>query len=84
MKNKRSNGNSRWRINDRRPRTPLHHPDLVLPPFNAPIAQVLTEIKHEKIIKWPKKIKTDPRKGNKKKYFNFTEIMGTTLKIVFS
>ncbi|GFY89053.1 hypothetical protein Acr_06g0009930 [Actinidia rufa] len=48
------------RSNDRRPRTPPCRPEFILPPLNAPIAQVLSEIKHEEFVKWPEKIKTDP------------------------
>ncbi|XP_057503492.1 uncharacterized protein LOC130787039 [Actinidia eriantha] len=42
-----------------------------MPPLNAPVAQVLSEIKHEKFIKWPGKIKTDPQKRNRNKYYEF-------------
>ncbi|GFZ13017.1 hypothetical protein Acr_23g0014020 [Actinidia rufa] len=48
------------RSNDRRPRTPPHRPEFILPPLNAPVAQVLSKIKHEEFVKWPGKIKTDP------------------------
>ncbi|XP_057484584.1 uncharacterized protein LOC130770949 [Actinidia eriantha] len=61
----------RRKTNDQRPRTPPHLPNLVLPPLNTPIAQVLIEIKHEEFIKWSKKIKTDPCKRNKNKYCEF-------------
>ena len=84
MKNKRPDQDSRWRINDRHPCTPSRHPDLVLPPHNAPIAQVLTEIKHEKFIKWSEKIKTDPEKEIKTSFVSSTEITVITLKIVFN
>ncbi|GFY80683.1 hypothetical protein Acr_01g0004920 [Actinidia rufa] len=48
------------RSNNRRPCTPPRCPEFILPPLNAPIAQVLSEIKHEEFVKWPRKIKTDP------------------------
>ncbi|GFZ00821.1 hypothetical protein Acr_14g0004560 [Actinidia rufa] len=48
------------RSNNRRPRTPPRRPEFILPPLNAPVAQVLSEIKREEFIKWPGKIKTDP------------------------
>ena len=70
-KSKRSDRDSRRRINDRHPRTSSRCPDLILPHLNAPIAQVLMEIKHEEFIKWSGKIKTDPRKRNKNKYYEF-------------
>ncbi|GFZ11247.1 hypothetical protein Acr_22g0006450 [Actinidia rufa] len=35
------------RSNNRRPRTPPRRPEFILPPLNAPVAQVLSEIKHE-------------------------------------
>ncbi|GFZ08777.1 hypothetical protein Acr_20g0005850 [Actinidia rufa] len=59
------------RSNDRRPRTPPRRPEFILPPLNAPVAQVLSEIKHEEFVKWPRKIKTDPQKRNKNKYCEF-------------
>ncbi|GFY98578.1 hypothetical protein Acr_12g0011190 [Actinidia rufa] len=48
------------RSNNRRLRTPPRRPEFNLPPLNTPVAQVLSEIKHEEFIKWPEKIKTDP------------------------
>ncbi|GFY86029.1 hypothetical protein Acr_04g0007670 [Actinidia rufa] len=68
-RNKRPNRDSRRQTNYSHPRTLPRCPELVLPPLNAPIAQVLTEIKHEEFIKWPGKIKTDPRKRNKNMYW---------------
>ncbi|GFY98634.1 hypothetical protein Acr_13g0000350 [Actinidia rufa] len=59
------------RSNNRRPRTPPCRPEFILPPLNAPIAQVLSEIKHEEFVKWPEKIKTDPQKRNRNKYCEF-------------
>ncbi|GFZ02411.1 hypothetical protein Acr_15g0010190 [Actinidia rufa] len=59
-KRRRSNRDVKRKTNDRRLRTPPHLPNLVLPPLNTTIAQVLTEIKHEEFVKWPRKIKTDP------------------------
>ncbi|GFZ08175.1 hypothetical protein Acr_19g0011120 [Actinidia rufa] len=59
------------RSNNRRPRTPPRHPEFILPPLNAPVAQVLSEIKHEEFVKWPGKIKTDPQKRNRNKYCEF-------------
>ncbi|GFZ03412.1 hypothetical protein Acr_16g0000360 [Actinidia rufa] len=59
------------RINDRHPRTPPQCLELILSPLNAPIAQVLTEIKHKEFFKWLEKIKNDPRKMNKNKYCEF-------------
>ncbi|GFY97621.1 hypothetical protein Acr_12g0001620 [Actinidia rufa] len=59
------------RSSDRRPRTPPRRPEFILPPLNAPVAQVLSEIKHEEFVKWPGKIKTDPQKRNRNKYCEF-------------
>ncbi|GFY95417.1 hypothetical protein Acr_10g0008020 [Actinidia rufa] len=59
------------RSNDRRPRTSPRRPEFILPPLNAPVAQVLSEIKHEEFVKWPGKIKTDPQKRNRNKYYKF-------------
>ncbi|GFY87521.1 hypothetical protein Acr_05g0011600 [Actinidia rufa] len=59
------------RSSNRCPRTPPHRPEFILPPLNAPVAQVLSEIKHEEFVKWPEKIKTDPQKRNRKKYCEF-------------
>ncbi|GFZ04978.1 hypothetical protein Acr_17g0005500 [Actinidia rufa] len=61
----------RKKTNDRHPHIPPRLPNLILPPLNTPIAQVLTEIKHEEFIKWPWKIKIDPHKRNKNKYCEF-------------
>ena len=69
-RNRKPDRDSR-RTSERRSRTPPRRIELVLPPLNAPIAQLLTEIKHEEFIKWPSKIKTDPRKRNKNKYCEF-------------
>ncbi|GFY95696.1 hypothetical protein Acr_11g0000020 [Actinidia rufa] len=59
------------RLNNRRPRTPPRRPEFILPPLNALVAQVLSEIKHEEFVKWPGKIKTDPQKRNRNKYCEF-------------
>ncbi|GFZ09934.1 hypothetical protein Acr_21g0005330 [Actinidia rufa] len=59
------------RSSDRRPHTPLRRLEFILPPLNAPVAQVLSEIKHEEFVKWPGKIKTDPQKRNRNKYCEF-------------
>ena len=52
-------------------------------PLNALIAPVLTKIKHEEFVKWPSKIKTNPRKRNKNKFMSSIETMAITQKIVF-
>ncbi|GFS38024.1 hypothetical protein Acr_00g0055200 [Actinidia rufa] len=44
---------------------------LMLPPLNTLIAQVLMEIKNEDFMKWLGKIKTNPLKRNKNKYYEF-------------
>ncbi|GFY93718.1 hypothetical protein Acr_09g0001640 [Actinidia rufa] len=59
------------RSNNRRPRTPPCRPNFILPPLNAPVAQVLSKIKHEEFVKWPEKIMTDPQKRNRNKYCEF-------------
>ncbi|GFZ12755.1 hypothetical protein Acr_23g0011400 [Actinidia rufa] len=69
-RNKRLDRDSK-RSNDRRPRTPPRRPEFILPPLNAPVAQVLSEIKHEEFVKWPGKIKTDTQKRNRNKYCEF-------------
>ncbi|GFY81585.1 histone B2 [Actinidia rufa] len=56
------------RSNNRRPHTPPRRPEFILPPLNAPVAQVLSKIKHKEFVKWPGKIKTDPQKRNRNKY----------------
>ncbi|GFZ13979.1 hypothetical protein Acr_24g0001690 [Actinidia rufa] len=66
-RNKRPDRESKCH-NNRRPRTPFRRPEFILPPLNAPVAQVLSKIKHEEFIKWPGKIKTDPQKRNRNKY----------------
>ncbi|GFY80685.1 hypothetical protein Acr_01g0004940 [Actinidia rufa] len=52
-------------------RTPARRPEFILPPLNAPVAQVLSEMKYEEFVKWPEKIKTDPQKRNQNKYCEF-------------
>ncbi|GFZ16042.1 hypothetical protein Acr_25g0004510 [Actinidia rufa] len=59
------------RSSNRRPRTPPRRPEFILPPLNAPVTQVLSEIKHEEFIKWPGKIKTNTQKRNRNKYCEF-------------
>ncbi|GFY80793.1 hypothetical protein Acr_01g0006020 [Actinidia rufa] len=60
----------------RRPHTPPRRPEFTLPPFNAPIAQVFSDIKHEEFVKWPGKIKTDPQRRNRNKYCEFHQDHG--------
>ncbi|GFZ03459.1 hypothetical protein Acr_16g0000830 [Actinidia rufa] len=59
----------RRKTNDRCPRALPYLPNLVLSPLNAPIAQVLIEIKHEEFIKCLRKIKTNPHKRNRNKKY---------------
>ena len=40
-------------------------------PLNAPLDQVLMQIKDDPSLKWPKKIKEDPNKHNKNKHCRF-------------
>ena len=40
-------------------------------PLNAPLDQVLMQIKDDPSLKWPEKMKGDPNKRNKNKYFRF-------------
>ncbi|GFS29536.1 hypothetical protein Acr_00g0007140 [Actinidia rufa] len=68
MRYKRPDRDSK-RSNNRRPRTLPRRPEFNLPSLNTPVAQVLSEIKHEEFIKWPEKIKTDPQKRNRNKYY---------------
>ncbi|GFZ19944.1 hypothetical protein Acr_28g0006490 [Actinidia rufa] len=71
------------RSNNRRPRTPPRRPEFNLSPLNTPVAQVLSEIKHEEFIKWPGKIKTDPQKRNRNKYCEFHRDHGHNTKDCF-
>ncbi|XP_057510773.1 uncharacterized protein LOC130793147 [Actinidia eriantha] len=59
------------RPSSRRPHTPPRRPEFILPPLNATIAQVLSDIKYEEFVKWPGKVKTDPQKRNRNKYCEF-------------
>ncbi|GFZ17170.1 hypothetical protein Acr_26g0004400 [Actinidia rufa] len=83
MRYKRPDRDSK-RSNNRRPRTPPRRPEFNLPSLNTPVAQVLSEIKHEEFIKWPGKIKTDPQKRNRNKYCEFHRDHGHNTRIVFS
>ncbi|GFS44989.1 hypothetical protein Acr_00g0093430 [Actinidia rufa] len=69
--------------NNRHPRTPSRRPEFILPPLNAPVAQVLSEIKHEEFVKWPGKIKTDPQKRNRNKYCEFYRDHGHNIEDCF-
>ncbi|XP_030931044.1 uncharacterized protein LOC115956922 [Quercus lobata] len=40
-------------------------------PLNAPLDQVLMQIKDDPSLKWPEKMKGDPNKRNKNKYYRF-------------
>ena len=40
-------------------------------PLNAPLDQVLMQIKDDSSLKWPEKMKRDPNKRNKNKYCRF-------------
>ena len=40
-------------------------------PLNAPLDQVLMQIKDDPSLKWPEKMKGDPNKRNKNKYCRF-------------
>ena len=40
-------------------------------PLNMPLEQVLMQIKDDPSLKWPEKMKGDPNKRNKNKYFRF-------------
>ncbi|GFZ12348.1 hypothetical protein Acr_23g0007330 [Actinidia rufa] len=82
MRYKRPDRDSK-RSNNRRPRTPPCRPEFNLPPLNTPVAQVLSEIKHEEFIKWPGKIKTDPQKRNRNKYCEFHRDHGHNIEDCF-
>ena len=47
-------------------------------PLNAPLDQVLMQIKNNPSLKWPEKIKGDPNKRNKNNIAASIEIMGMT------
>ncbi|GFY95356.1 hypothetical protein Acr_10g0007410 [Actinidia rufa] len=55
----------------------------MLPPLNAPIVQVLTEIKNEDVVKYPRKIKTNPLRRNKNKYCEFHKDHGHNTEYYF-
>ena len=80
---KRHERDARRKINDWRPRTPPRRTEVMLPPLNAPIAQVLMEIKNEEFVKWPRKIKTYPLWRNNNKYCEFHKDNGHNTKKVF-
>ena len=40
-------------------------------PLNAPLDQAIMQIKDDPSLKWPEKMKEDPNKRNKNKYFCF-------------
>ena len=40
-------------------------------PLNVPLDQVLMQIKDDPSLKWPEKMKEDPNKCNKNKYYRF-------------
>ncbi|GFZ20946.1 hypothetical protein Acr_29g0001080 [Actinidia rufa] len=67
VKSKRSDQDSRMRTNNRRPCMPPCQPDLMLPPFSTPIAQVLMEIKNEEFVKWLGGCSSSSRKSHARK-----------------
>ncbi|GFY90756.1 hypothetical protein Acr_07g0009530 [Actinidia rufa] len=69
-RNKRPDRDSKC-PNDRRPRTLPRRSEFILPPLKAPVAQVLSKIKHEEFVKWLEKIKIDSQKRNQHKYCEF-------------
>ncbi|GFY95105.1 hypothetical protein Acr_10g0004900 [Actinidia rufa] len=71
------------RTNNRHPRTPPRRPEFILLPLNAPVAQVLSKIKHEEFVKWPGKVKTDPQKRNRNKYCEFYRDHGHNIEDCF-
>ncbi|GFS34947.1 hypothetical protein Acr_00g0036930 [Actinidia rufa] len=71
VKSMRSDRDTRRRTNGQHSHLPPRGLDLMLPPLNAPIAQVLMEIKTKEFVKWTDKIKTKPLKRNKNKYCKF-------------
>ena len=45
-------------------------------PLNTPLEQVLMQIKDDPSLKWPEKMKGDPNKHNRNKYFRFHKDQG--------
>ncbi|GFY87276.1 hypothetical protein Acr_05g0009150 [Actinidia rufa] len=82
-RSKRTDRDSKW-TNKRRPCTAPHRLEWILPLLNAPIAQVLTKIKHEEFVKWPKKFKTDPEREIRTSILSSTETTGIIQKTAFN
>ena len=71
MKQRKTDQDARRQINDRCPRTPPRRTEVLLQPLNTYIAQVLMAIKNKEFVKWPEKIKINPRQRNKNMYYEF-------------
>ena len=60
---------------DNRKTSPLRRSQNYMP-LNAPLDQVLMQIKDDHSLKWPEKMKGDPNKRNKNKYCRFHKDYG--------
>ncbi|KAK3025891.1 LOW QUALITY PROTEIN: hypothetical protein RJ639_041688 [Escallonia herrerae] len=69
----------RSKYDERRPKEPFALENLT--PLNAKPSQILHEIKDNKALQWPDKLKSRPNKRNKDLWCHFTTIMATQLTI---
>ena len=64
-------GNVRDRLGPPQPELQPKYPPQQFTPLVASVSQVLYEVQHEKFLRWPSQMKTDPAKRDMTKYCNF-------------
>ncbi|GFZ10013.1 hypothetical protein Acr_21g0006120 [Actinidia rufa] len=72
------------RLNNRRPRTPPRRPEFILPPLNAPVAQVLSELSTRNSSSGPERSRLIPRRGTETNIVNSTGTTDTIPRTIFS
>ena len=67
----RRRGNVRDCLRPPRPELQQRYSPRQYTPLTALVSQVLREVQHEKFMRWPSQIKSDPTKRNNSKYYEF-------------
>ena len=64
-------GNVRDHLGPPQPELQSRYPPQQFTPLTASVSQVLYEVQHEKFLRWPSQMKTDPAKRDMTKYCDF-------------
>ena len=64
-------GNVRDRLGPPQPELQSQYLPQQFTPLTASVSQVLYEVQHEKFLRWPSQMKTDPAKRDTTKYYEF-------------